>query len=176
MQQAHEDDLQEDGDLPSDSGETIPTDDDEEEAPRSVLGETFLNNKHNQRINNHPSSKMAGKSSTRAAAKRKNPEDGADSDATLSADQQKDLKLQQMEMELQRLKTRQRTQGTKKKGRKTGTNSTGGATTNLVWDMSRERFFSIGKFISNDDQLVKATYWVMNQIDIDEHSGLKGGC
>ena len=188
MQEAHEDVPEEDGDIVSDSAETIPSDD-EEDAPRPVLGESFLTNKHYQRINNHPCAEMAGRTSktSRAAAaakaaakaapsKRKAEDlkpDGEDSDATLSAEQQMNLRLQQLEAENTRLKTRQKLVKTKP-GRKSKENSTDSATHGLVWDVTREQFFAIAKFLCSDDQLEKATTWVMNRITIEAHSGLKG--
>ena len=156
--------------------ESTPSDD-EEETQRTVLGDSFITNRREQRIANHPyPSTMAGTRSGakggKAGSKRKAEDD--DSEATLSKDEQKDLQLKRMEMEVARLKTREKLKDSHKSGRKSKDNSTDSATKGLVWDITREQFFSICKFVSNDDQLLKATENVMNRIDIEQFRGLDG--
>ena len=69
--------------------------DDEEATQRTVLGDSFITNRREQRIANHPyPSTMAGTrsgaKSAKAGAKRKAEDD--DSEATLSKDEQKEWK------------------------------------------------------------------------------------
>ena len=164
------------GDLPSDS--ESPSSDHEDQPTRSVLGESFLQNKHQQRLNNHPG--IMGKTTrSSAAGKRKAEvaklhENDDDSDATVSGEDITKQKLEEAKMELVRLKKRQEMAESAKKGRKTKGNSTSSATMGLVWDTTKEQFFPIGKFLANEQQLLSATEWVLNRVTIEPIEGLKG--
>ena len=156
--------------------QSVDSDDEEEEPPRTVLGESFITNRREQRISNHPST--MGRSGTRSdaklAGKRKATGNDDDSDATLSKQEQQDLKIKNMEMEIARYKTREHLAKSKKKGRKSQGNSTDSATKNLVFDTTKYKFFSICKFLSDEKQLLQATRHVMNMLEIGAFRGLEG--
>ena len=164
-----------DDDQRSVSGESATSDHEDHQPKRQVLGETFLSNKHQQRLNNHPAI-MAKRTTKNSSSKRKSPdgENGNDSDATMSAEQLKDQALRKANLEIARLKERQKITESKKKGRKSKGNSTDSATHTLVWETTREKFFGKCKFLANEDQLLKATEQVMEMLVISDFDGLEG--
>ena len=139
----------------------------------SVLGESFIQNKYQQRLNNHPGT-MANKKNLRSQKRKADDLNGNDSDATVSSEDITKAKLREAEMELARLKKRQQMSESSKKGRKIKGNSTESATIGLVWDTTREQFFPICKFLANDAQLVSATEWVLDRCSIEAFEGLEG--
>ena len=169
--------------------------DSDSEHSRTPLGETFYQNKQSQRANQHPSmpntrkqqmAKKAAKASRKRDERQDDLEDSEDESESQVPEQVRkrqkkaaeQARIKNLELELLRYKEREKStakvasqQGRKKKIVVPGTSS---ALENLVVSTTKTTLFKVAKFVSNDEQVTKATRKVMESLDIDELRGLEG--
>ena len=149
---------------------------DEDSQPSHPLAESIHANRQVQRLNQHP---MSGKKGTKSRpsktrkSKRQAEAEDVHPDVPEEEPSQAEKENQELQLKLDRLKTRMKlARQPKAKRRKKNTQKT--AMEKCAAETAKKGLWKVCKFIKSDKKLYKATKMVMRDLELQEHEGLFG--